>query len=268
MTPGSEAQPWKSLGFALQRLRVLRPHPGPENAVTIHMRGGLYTLTERITMQGIRDSFITVTNYQQEEVTISGAVSLDLDWRQEGDVLHGSYAGECGEMYLEDFRMIKARGPNIANYGVNSHFGTGPYHKVSGFLVETDDCRVDSDKFSQNCPDQNRNGFYLRDEMSPDWQDLDQAQILIFHSWINEFTRYRLEYTLLSDDTAQGGQRYQGRREDQGDVPGAPGSRSCRSVDCVRRPQVPRGQQHGGAGPAGGVRLSPGEERGQEEPFK
>ena len=153
------------------------------------MRGGQYRLTEKIVIQSLRDSFITVTNYQQEEVTLTGGLTLDLDWRQEGNILHGEYVGECGEMYLGDYRMIKARSPNVANYGINSHFGTGPYHKVSGFLVENDDCMVDSGKFSQDCPDENRNGFYLQDEMSPDWQDLDQTQILIFHSWINEFTR-------------------------------------------------------------------------------
>ena len=34
-----------------------------------------------------------------------------------------------------------------------------------------------------------RNGFYLEDEMSPDWEDLDQTQILFYHSWINEYVR-------------------------------------------------------------------------------
>ena len=64
-----------------------------------------------------------------------------------------------------------------------------PDLRVAGFLVENEDCQVDSGKFSQDCPEENRNGFYLQDEMSPDWEDLDQTQILIFHSWINEFTR-------------------------------------------------------------------------------
>ena len=86
-------------------------------------------------------------------------------------------------------RMMKARSPNIAKYGVNEHYGTGPYHKVAGFLVENDQCSPDGHGFSQNCPAENRNGFYLNDEMSPDWKDLDQTQILYFHSWVNEYTR-------------------------------------------------------------------------------
>ena len=93
------------------------------------MRGGLYRLTDTVTLQGHRDSFITIRNYQEEEVILSGGQELDLDWQQEGDILQGEYEGECGEMYYGELRMLKARGPNIANYGINKHFGTGPYHR-------------------------------------------------------------------------------------------------------------------------------------------
>ena len=87
-------------------------------------------------------------------------------------------------------RLMKARSPNLGDYGINKHYGTGPYHKVAGFLVENEDCKMDTNAFSQkNCPDENRNGFYLNDEMSPDWEDLDQSQILFYHSWINEYAR-------------------------------------------------------------------------------
>ena len=88
--------------------------------------------------------------------------------------------------------MIKARSPNMENWwgnGVNLHYASGPYHKVAGFLVENDQCKPDGKGFSQNCPEENKNGFYLNDEMSPDWKDLDQTQILYFHSWINEYAR-------------------------------------------------------------------------------
>ena len=42
---------------------------------------------------------------------------------------------------------------------------------------------------SNGYPPTHRNGFYLEDEMSPDWEDLDQTQILFYHSWINEYVR-------------------------------------------------------------------------------
>ena len=86
--------------------------------------------------------------------------------------------------------MQKARSPNIAEYGVNKHYPTGPYHKVAGFLVENDNCKTETNAFSQQgCPAENKDGFYLSEEMSPGWEDLDQTQILFFHSWINEYAR-------------------------------------------------------------------------------
>ena len=88
-----------------------------------------------------------------------------------------TYQGQCGELYYGDYRMLKARSPNIADYGVNKNYATGPYHTVAGFLVENDDCQMETNKFSQNCPAENKNGFYLQDEMSPDWADLDQTQV-------------------------------------------------------------------------------------------
>ena len=70
--------------------------------------------------------------------------------------------------------MQKARSPNIAEYGVNKHYPTGPYHKVAGFLVENDNCKTETNAFSQqNCPAENKDGFYLNEEMSPEWEDLD-----------------------------------------------------------------------------------------------
>ena len=90
----------------------------------------------------------------------------------------GQYQGQCGEMYYGDYRMMKARSPNVADYGVNKHYATGPYHTVAGFLVENDDCKLETNWFSQSaCPAENKNGFYLNDEMSPDWDDLDQTQV-------------------------------------------------------------------------------------------
>ena len=109
---------------------------------------------------------------------MSGGVPLDLRWEVEGEVRHGQYQGQCGELYYGDYRMLKARSPNVADYGVNKHFATGPYHTVAGFLVENDDCKLETNWFSQSgCPAENKNGFYLNDEISPDWADLDQTQV-------------------------------------------------------------------------------------------
>ena len=37
---------------------------------------------------------------------------------------------------------------------------------------------METNWFSQSgCPAENKDGFYLNDEMSPDWEDLDQTQV-------------------------------------------------------------------------------------------
>ena len=191
--PGSLAQPWQTLDFAVKMVRVKRTPwvtpPSADNSATIIMRGGTYYLSQTVILKGARDSFLTIKNYEEEEVTLSGGVPLDVAWEVDGSVLHTEYTGECGELYYGDFRMLKARSPNIAQYGPNSHYATGPYHHVAGLLLETENCRLDSTRFSQPCPQENRLGFYLTDEISPDWEDLNQTQILIFHSWINEYAR-------------------------------------------------------------------------------
>ena len=96
---------------------------------------------------------------------------------------------------------MKARSPNLGDYGINKHYGTGPYHKVAGFLVENEDCKMETNAFSQSsCPDENKNGFYINQEMSSDWQDLDQTQILFYHSWINEYARWGPAGVLCTDE--------------------------------------------------------------------
>ena len=143
----------------------------------IHLTGGVHYLAETLELN-TRDAFLTITSYRDEEVTVSGAVPLDITWEVEGEVRRGQFPGQCGELYYGDYRMLKARSPNVADYGVNKHFATGPYHTVAGFLVENDNCKMETNWFSQaGCPAENKDGFYLNDEMSPDWDDLDQTQV-------------------------------------------------------------------------------------------
>ena len=39
------------------------------------------------------------------------------------------------------------------------------------------------------CPDETRDGFVFSDEFSADWNDLDQTEVLVFHSWIAEYVK-------------------------------------------------------------------------------
>ena len=44
--------------------------------------------------------------------------------------------------------------------------------------------------FSQKeCPEIDYHGFILKDEISENWDYLDQTQVLIFHAWIAEYVK-------------------------------------------------------------------------------
>ena len=66
----------------------------------------------------------------------------------------------------------------------------GPWHTITDLLETTADCQRVSNKFKQNCPDSNKQGFVIAgDEISGSWDDLDQTQVMVFHSWIAEYTK-------------------------------------------------------------------------------
>ena len=103
---GSESEPWKTLTYAVQKIRTIRNHnnpPGPENTATLHISGDIHYLQETLKLDR-RDDFLTLRNYRDQKVIISGGFPLDIQWEQRGDILTGSYAGDCGEMYYGDFR--------------------------------------------------------------------------------------------------------------------------------------------------------------------
>ena len=101
------------------------------------------------------------------------------------------FAGSCpSEAFYGSYRLLPARGPNIEKWSPNTNIAGKPYHIITDLLEETGDCTRDSNKFSQkNCPEINHHGFILKDEISEDWDYLEQTQVLIFHAWIAEYVK-------------------------------------------------------------------------------
>ena len=94
---GNETHPWKTLSYALMRIRTIRNKknpPGVDNAVTIHVSGEIHYLEKTLQLNS-KDSYLTIKNYQNEVVTISGGIPLDLDWQSgPGEILTGHYKGK------------------------------------------------------------------------------------------------------------------------------------------------------------------------------
>ena len=81
----------------MQRIRSIRNNnnpPSADNTATIHLAGGVHYLAETLSLNS-RDTFLTITNYRGEEVTVSGGVPLNINWQQDGDVRNGQFEREA-----------------------------------------------------------------------------------------------------------------------------------------------------------------------------
>ena len=108
---GAWDEPWATLQFAVERLRVLRTGaatPGPDTVATIHLSHSqgedIHRVAETIKLSGSRDSWLVIKNVHGTEPLVSGGIPLNLEWQQEGDILTGRVNATCGEMYYGDYR--------------------------------------------------------------------------------------------------------------------------------------------------------------------
>ena len=84
---GSESQPWRTLDFAIRRLRQIRntDHPPSEsNRATVHMSGDVHYVAATVALDS-RDSWLTIKNYRDERVQLSGGAPLNITWSQESE---------------------------------------------------------------------------------------------------------------------------------------------------------------------------------------
>ena len=185
----SNIGPWRTLKYAIQQIRNLRTSDeDPRNQTTLYIRAGIYYQSDTLWLDG-RDSYLNIFSYNGENVTISGGIQLNTTWNKQGDILSKEFSGSCPfEAFYGNYRLLPARGPNT-EWGLNDIIAKEPYHIITGLLEETATCTRDSTKYRQVCPDSDRNGFIFNDEISTEWEHLEQTRILIFHSWIAEYAK-------------------------------------------------------------------------------
>ena len=186
---GSDVGPWQTLNHAIDELRRIRPNPPTaESQATIYLLPGMHFLTSTIAMNQ-KDSFLTLKSlYAEEEVAVSGGMVLDGEWIEDGSGIRTiKFEGSCSEAYVGSQRLIPARSANLLETSQNVNLAGPPYNIIKGLLVETETCKRNTTAYSQNCPDEDREGFIFEDEFSPDWSFLEQTKVLIYHSGIAEF---------------------------------------------------------------------------------
>ena len=136
--PGTKNKPFASILRARDAVRQLNQRKSI--SITVNVRGGTYYLSEPIVFtpedSGTHESNVTYTAYQNEPVTISGAVKLDLKWSAYKDgimqaeipaVKQGAdtwvSASNCTQLFINGKRQRLARYPN---YNAQNPLITGP----------------------------------------------------------------------------------------------------------------------------------------------
>ena len=78
--PFTNTGPWQTIQHAITKLRQLRPyHPGPKDHVTINIMAGIYFQSSQLNLNG-GDSYLDIVAYNDEEVSISGGLPVNLTW--------------------------------------------------------------------------------------------------------------------------------------------------------------------------------------------
>jgi hypothetical protein len=88
---GTLVKPLKTLNAALKKVANVG-----DNAVEIYLRGGRYASNEpiQITPQLLNGKSLLLSNYQQEKVTISGAVAVQAKWQSYKNGVFQAYIGK------------------------------------------------------------------------------------------------------------------------------------------------------------------------------
>ena len=157
--------PWLSLPHAVSEVRRVRgSQPTEEDKAHLRLLAGTYYLQDTLALANTRDAFLEISAYSTSDtVIISGGVpGGDLNWVESNGVRTASFPGTCAEVFLDDMRLLPARSPNLPSWGVNMPTAQGPWHTITDLLETTADCQRLSNKFKQNCPDSNKEGFVIR----------------------------------------------------------------------------------------------------------
>jgi len=157
----------------------------------LNILGGTYQLDKKIILDK-QDSHLHLKAFQNDDdVLISGGESIHVEDLKEGEIQTTLVPGKCGEVFLDNIRLMPARSPNVAQVGVSTAKALGPYYKVTDLLVSTSTCSMHPHSFKQSCPYEDRLGFVFNDEFNFDWENVDSMEVLVFHSWVAEVAKVK-----------------------------------------------------------------------------
>ncbi len=182
--------PLATITAARDALRTMKANNGLADGAVVEIRGGTYPITEAIQFtqedSGREAGEITYRAYSGEVPVISGGRTI-TGWKNEGkfwtaevpEVADGSW--DFSALWVNGERRQPARTPNAAHpWGDNPP--DSDYFRTVGPVMEKDAEGKDvksSTKF-----------YYNPDELQP-WDDLDDAIVVVFHSWATSLLRVK-----------------------------------------------------------------------------
>jgi parallel beta-helix repeat protein len=155
-----------SLQKARDVIRILKSNGGLKSPVTVYLMDGTYELSEPFILKtedsGTEACPITYTAYNNGEVIISGGKKINSQWvNYKGNIMvcdipeaqDGKW--KFRQLFVNGKRMDRARTPNKGHYNL----------------------------IYQTRNDLGRSTMKYRDGDIQNWNNLDEAEIVIFHSW-------------------------------------------------------------------------------------
>lgn len=174
--PAGTDGPLATIDAARRRVRRLLADPTARGPVTVLLRGGVYPLSGPICFSpedsGRPERPVVYAAYPGERPVLSGGRRI-TGWRREGELwvadLPAVRAGEWwfGQLFVDGERRPRARTPNdgylyVAGYGADA---VGPGREREAFVYQPGD-------------------------LEP-WSDLDQATVVVYHSWETSLLRVK-----------------------------------------------------------------------------
>ncbi len=174
--PGTLTAPLGSATAARDAVRALRA-AGDQEHVTVLLRGGTYRLAEPFAL-GAQDSNVTYAAYLKERPILSGGETITGFTPGPGKLWTAKVPGvaegqwQFNQLWVNGQRRRPARTPNEGFFYVAGKAGPGT--DAAGKEV-----------------DRSRTAFvYAPGELKP-WADIEQANVIVFHSW--ETSRLRIK---------------------------------------------------------------------------
>jgi hypothetical protein len=174
--PQKSDGPLATLSEARNRIRAIKEKQGRlNNDVTIYIRGGIYFLKDTFELEPAdsgSDGFkITYEAFNNEQVIVSGGIKV-TNWKKSDNGLLVAQIPEVSsgklwfnQLFVNGERRIRARSPNTGWFRIAGYAKT---HDASGKETE-----------------RNRDAFFFKSGDIQQWKNLNDANIILFHSWEN-----------------------------------------------------------------------------------